>query len=209
MRSPAAPRRIGQVEAVVEEQRVRGASPTRRRRRRRRPGSRRPAVGSRRRDEAGAVADDRAPSRRLRRPACPATPGTESIDQNASGRRRGADRSGRGGGEGDWSASRAQVLARLRGARSSSSASRSFARSQHNRGSDQHDLLAFPGRMSVSSFTRRRWSHGSQLSIPSNRAPSARRSHCSRPHGSGRPGGWPGTERRRRQQPAGGKISAS
>ena len=38
--------------------------------------------------------------------------------------------------------------------------------------------------MSSCSPTRSSISQGSQLSIPSNSAPSARRSHCSRPHGS-------------------------
>ncbi len=78
------------------------------------------------------------------------------------------------------SASRAHVLARVR-ARSSSSASRSLARSRIRRGSTS-TTLAVPGRMSVISSSPS-VSHGSQLSIPSNSAPSARRSHCSRPHG--------------------------
>ena len=89
------------------------------------------------------------------------------------------------------SGSRAQVEASAR-ARSSSSANRSSARSRRRRGStsttlavdvdvpDEPDVASSRSVRSVGRST----SQGNQLSMPSNRDPSASRSQCSRPHGS-------------------------
>ncbi len=79
------------------------------------------------------------------------------------------------------SGSRAHVEASAL-ARSSSSASSSVARSRIRRGSTS-TTLACGGRTSVSNRSSST-SHGSHDSIPSKCRPSARRSHCSRPHGS-------------------------
>ncbi|CAB4621972.1 unannotated protein [freshwater metagenome] len=79
------------------------------------------------------------------------------------------------------SASRAHEVANAR-ARSSSSASKSLARSLMRRGSIMMMRASSP-MWSVSSSSRS-VSHGSQLSMPSKIWPSERRSHCSRPHGS-------------------------
>ena len=158
----------------------RGGRPSPRRRRRRRRGSRRRAAGS---------GGRRARSRR-RRPGPTPTPATTGVsgrlrrrvDRPRRRRARSSRRSGsacrRGNG---LSGSRSHVDASAL-ARSSSSASRSMARSRIRRGSTS-TTLAVAGSTSVSSCSPST-SHGSQLSMPSNRAPSARRSHCSRPHGS-------------------------
>ena len=79
------------------------------------------------------------------------------------------------------SASRAQVEASAF-ARSSSSASKSFARSRMRFGSTKMSSLD-AGKTSVMSCSRS-MSHGSQLSMPSKLKPSASLSQCSRPHGS-------------------------
>ena len=71
-------------------------------------------------------------------------------------------------------------------ARSSSSAMRSCARSRSRRWSSRTSSLRSPSVSAIKSVrsTSSLTSHGSQLSMPSNVAPSASRSHCSRPHGS-------------------------
>ncbi len=66
-------------------------------------------------------------------------------------------------------------------ANDASSSSNSCARSRRRRGSAR-SASAVSGRRSVSRCSRS-VSHGSHDSMPSNSWPSARRSHCSRPHG--------------------------
>lgn len=67
-------------------------------------------------------------------------------------------------------------------ARSASSARRSAARSRIRRGSTRSTWAPAGSRSTIVRSSSA--SQGSQLSIPSNNCPSARRSHCSRPHGS-------------------------
>ena len=170
-----------EVEAALAEQLAQPRRRTRRRRRRRRRGS---CSASSSREAVGqpvAVADDRAPPdacddrrvgalrRRVDRPRTLPAVGEQPVGLGVQARERA-------------SGSRAHVDASAR-ARSSSSASRSSARSRIRRGSTSTTLAVVGqhvGEQRRSSST----SHGSQLSMPSKRAPSASRSHCSRPHGS-------------------------
>ena len=67
-------------------------------------------------------------------------------------------------------------------ARSASSAMRSAARSRMRRGSTRRIWASSPSRSKSTCSPSA--SHGSHDSMPSKTSPSARRSHCSRPHGS-------------------------
>ena len=144
------------------------------------PVARRPSSSDRRSAEPVAVADDRAPAATPRPSACRAIPASSRSSRtrptppssvSVSACRRGKRRSG----------SRAHVR-RQRAGEVVLLGEQVVGPVAHPPRLDEHDLAA-SGSTSVSSRSSST-SHGSQLSMPSKRAPSARRSHCSRPHGS-------------------------
>ena len=167
---------------MVEQQTRAGARPTRRRRRRRRRGSRRASSCFEPADEAAAVAGDRAPARRLDdrrvrrlgrrvdRPERAAVAGEQSVGLGVQARERQVGRA---------LPRRRQRLGQvvLLGEQVVGPVAAAPRLDEHDLGRRRQHV----GEQLVSVVAT---SHGSQLSMPSNRAPSASRSHCSRPHGS-------------------------